>query len=521
MQQSQRQAVEVIARVLDGAALPRRHRGGESRRRAVRRARWCRSSRTARCATWERSTRCNGCSPPSRCPTATSRCSSTSRSTRSRTRAPRRSRSSTTRSMRVVAMGKPAAKSLVNALLRRYLREREALDARAASDDDPVARCSYPRWWIDRVRRDYPARLARGPRGGQRAAAARAARQRARDHARRAARALRRRVHRRATGGCGGHRRRRTDAGDGAAGLRRGRVRVQDLGAQLAAPLLDCADGMRVLDACAAPGGKTTHLVELADVEMLALDRDDGAARARARESRAAASSRVACACACVAGDARAPDAWWDGRPFDAHPGRRAVHGVRASCAAIRTPNGCDARATSRASRASRRDPRTRSGRCSRPAACCCTRRARSFATENEARVAQFLAGHGRALREYPHFPPRCRSTRAGNSCLRSPARRTIRTDFSTRCFARPDARAAAARRPSRGARVAPPAFHAATRAPRSRRHVRRSPSPEPFRVPRSADDAAPARCALCRDAAALLVAGSARRRAPTRSSSR
>ena len=57
----------------------------------------------------------------------------------------------------VVAMGKPAAKSLVNALLRRYLRERVALDARAASGDDPVARYSYPLWWVDRVRRDFPA----------------------------------------------------------------------------------------------------------------------------------------------------------------------------------------------------------------------------------------------------------------------------------------------------------------------------------------------------------------------------
>ncbi len=54
---------------------------------------------------------------------------------------------------------------------------------------------------------------------------------------------------------------------------------VQDAGAQLAAPLLGLADGMRVLDACAAPGGKTAHLLELADLDLLALDAD--AARLR------------------------------------------------------------------------------------------------------------------------------------------------------------------------------------------------------------------------------------------------
>ena len=57
-------------------------------------------------------------------------------------------------------------------------------------------------------------------------------------------------------------------------GFAEGRVSVQDAGAQWAAPLLDAKDGMRVLDACAAPGGKTGHLLELADVGLLALDAD-------------------------------------------------------------------------------------------------------------------------------------------------------------------------------------------------------------------------------------------------------
>ena len=67
-------------------------------------------------------------------------------------------------------------------------------------------------------------------------------------------------------------------------GFAEGAFAVQDLGAQLAAPILDPRDGMRVLDACAAPGGKATHLLELADIELVALDRDDGAARTRPRK---------------------------------------------------------------------------------------------------------------------------------------------------------------------------------------------------------------------------------------------
>src|SRR5262249_60077816 len=57
-------------------------------------------------------------------------------------------------------------------------------------------------------------------------------------------------------------------------GYAEGWFSVQDAGAQLAAPLLDAREGMRVLDACAAPGGKTTHLAELAQLDLLALDVD-------------------------------------------------------------------------------------------------------------------------------------------------------------------------------------------------------------------------------------------------------
>jgi 16S rRNA (cytosine967-C5)-methyltransferase len=94
-------------------------------------------------------------------------------------------------------------------------------------------------------------------------------------------------------------------------GFGAGVVSVQDAGAQLAAPLLDVADGMRVLDACAAPGGKAAHLLELAEIDLTALDSD--AERVKKIEQNL---QRLKLEARCVVGDASNPSAWWDGRPF-------------------------------------------------------------------------------------------------------------------------------------------------------------------------------------------------------------
>jgi 16S rRNA (cytosine967-C5)-methyltransferase len=100
-----------------------------------------------------------------------------------------------------------------------------------------------------------------------------------------------------------------------------GWVSVQDLHAQFAAGLLlgpgaglpPLGAGARVLDACAAPGGKTAHLLEQADLDLLALDSDPGRlVRLTDNLKRLGLACRTACA------DARAVDRWWDGRPFDA-----------------------------------------------------------------------------------------------------------------------------------------------------------------------------------------------------------
>jgi 16S rRNA (cytosine967-C5)-methyltransferase len=95
-------------------------------------------------------------------------------------------------------------------------------------------------------------------------------------------------------------------------GFAEGRVSVQDAGAQRAAELLAATTGERVLDACAAPGGKTSHLLERAEVELLALDVDAGRCR-RIEENLA----RLGLAATVAAGDAATPASWWDGRPFD------------------------------------------------------------------------------------------------------------------------------------------------------------------------------------------------------------
>jgi 16S rRNA (cytosine967-C5)-methyltransferase len=99
-------------------------------------------------------------------------------------------------------------------------------------------------------------------------------------------------------------------------GFAEGEVSVQDAAAQRAAPLLLGAGlprNARVLDACAAPGGKTAHLLELADLDLLALD-SDPLRLAKVQDTL----NRLKLPAEVKAGDARFPKGWWDGRPFDA-----------------------------------------------------------------------------------------------------------------------------------------------------------------------------------------------------------
>ena len=204
---------------------------------------------------------------------------------------------------------KTSAKGLVNAVLRNFLRQRERLLSDAASSDE--GRFSHPQWWIDKLRREYPQAweqiLAAGNqhppmtlRVNRRKVSVEVYLQQLAE-AGIAARAV----------GASGIQLERPLAVDKLPGFSQGLVSVQDGGAQLAASLLDVKDGMRVLDACAAPGGKTAHLLELADVGLVALDHD--ARRLQKVEQNLV---RLGLHAKCVAGDASQPSQWWDGQPF-------------------------------------------------------------------------------------------------------------------------------------------------------------------------------------------------------------
>jgi 16S rRNA (cytosine967-C5)-methyltransferase len=203
-----------------------------------------------------------------------------------------------------------SAMGLVNAVLRNLLRARVALAARVQCLE--TARYSHPQWWIDKLRAQYPARFeevlaitnSRPP------LTLRVNRRRTTPGE--FLRVLEARgVHATIVGDAGVMLDRPLPAGS-IPGLADGIVSVQDAGAQLAAPMLDLAGGERVLDACAAPGGKAAHVLEFADVALTALDNDAGRlGRLHGNLGRLGLAATVVC------GDAGDPGAWWDGRTFD------------------------------------------------------------------------------------------------------------------------------------------------------------------------------------------------------------
>ncbi len=95
-------------------------------------------------------------------------------------------------------------------------------------------------------------------------------------------------------------------------GFAEGLFAVQDGAAQIAGDLAGVRDGLRALDACAAPGGKACHLLERAELALTAVESDAGRAK-RIRQNL----ERLGLHAELVIGDAGRPDDWWDGRPFD------------------------------------------------------------------------------------------------------------------------------------------------------------------------------------------------------------
>jgi 16S rRNA (cytosine967-C5)-methyltransferase len=211
-----------------------------------------------------------------------------------------------------------AQANFINACLRRYLRE--AGELLAHTDNNPVAQWNHPQWWIEALRRDHPTQWEAILTANNRHPP------------------MSLRVNLRKTGfwqymdellamNIGIHalpNRREVSDRQGFSltkplpipalpGFAQGAVSVQDLAAQLAAPLLlngllPLADGspLRILDACAAPGGKTAHLLELSDAEVTALDIDHENLQ------------RLGLHAQVVVADAAKPADWWEGRQFDA-----------------------------------------------------------------------------------------------------------------------------------------------------------------------------------------------------------
>jgi 16S rRNA (cytosine967-C5)-methyltransferase len=211
-------------------------------------------------------------------------------------------------------LGKDWAVGLVNGVLRNALRRRRPL--LASADSDPQARWSHPYWWIDRLQEDWPEQWQDILQA---------------DNQRppmilRVNRQQGNRVSYLARLQAAGIEAEALPFPDTAIGLIKpvaveslpdffsGAVSVQDAAAQLSAPLLLLEDGQRVLDACAAPGGKTGHILEYASglAELVAIDRDAGRLEKVADNLR-----RLQLDATCLAVDAGEPGSWWDGRLFD------------------------------------------------------------------------------------------------------------------------------------------------------------------------------------------------------------
>lgn len=222
-----------------------------------------------------------------------------------------------------------AQAGFVNGCLRRLLRERDALVA--STERSPVAQWNHPAWWIERLKRDHPQhwqeilRANNGSppmvlRANSRRTTPEAALQALADAGIEAGRI-----------GAQAIKLARPRPVHELPGFDQGLISVQDAAAQLAAPLLvdaiaarrdntanaanaaNSTRPLRILDACAAPGGKTAHLLELCDAEVTALDVDPARCeRIHQTLSRIGLQARV------IAADAGQPEAWWDGQPFDA-----------------------------------------------------------------------------------------------------------------------------------------------------------------------------------------------------------
>ena len=212
--------------------------------------------------------------------------------------------------VRVAKLKNAAAGGLVNAVLRNFIRKQADLLQLATKSE--VGRYSYPQWWIDAIKVQYKQKAPEILEAGN-------------IHPPMTLRVNQRectpiKYLDRLTA-------ENFDAKliepnaillkipmmvDKLPGFSEGHVSVQDAGAQYAANLLDVHDGMKVLDACSAPGGKSAHLLETYNIKLVALDKDEKRLK-RVQENL----QRLKLNATLVCGDASNPEAWWDKKLFE------------------------------------------------------------------------------------------------------------------------------------------------------------------------------------------------------------
>ena len=166
------------------------------------------------------------------------------------------------------------AKGLVNGVLRNFLRQKDMLAEKIKTDE--VAIYSYPQWWINKLRSQYPSSWQGILNTGNQHPPMTLRVNIRKTNMQEYCQLLARQDIEAMSLGAQAVMFAKPLPVEQIPGFKDGVVSVQDYGAQLAAHLLDLQPGMRVLDACSAPGGKTGHILELADVDLTALDNDAG-----------------------------------------------------------------------------------------------------------------------------------------------------------------------------------------------------------------------------------------------------
>lgn len=213
----------------------------------------------------------------------------------------------------VTALKKPWARGLVNAVLRSWLREKDNLNAVIETDEE--AQYMHPAWWIAAIRKAWPEQWQEILTANNM-------------HPPFSLRVNQRHDSRDdylmtlAEQGLMAHSNQAVQHGiilekpvavELLPGFYAGHVTVQDGAAQLAAELMQLSKGQRVLDACAAPGGKLTHILEIQpDAEVVAVEKDkERMASIQENLQRLSLQAKVICA------DAGELSSWWDQKPFD------------------------------------------------------------------------------------------------------------------------------------------------------------------------------------------------------------